>query len=110
MVETKCIEVDGAQPTVLKGSHPLSMQWQAFITLHRTLLHEHHDFFPARQHPAASPTLRRLASKYAMPARMWRHGIHSFIERMWSWLLSSTEDMLTFIYLAYHTMAVLYQA
>lgn len=24
--------------------------------------------------------LRRSASRYAMPARMWRHGIHSFLE------------------------------
>ncbi|KAH8743989.1 hypothetical protein F5883DRAFT_386086, partial [Diaporthe sp. PMI_573] len=50
------------------------------IALHRTLLHEHYDFFLASQHPSASPALRRLASKYAMPVRMWRHGVHSFIE------------------------------
>src|SRR4051812_46843301 len=55
-------------------------QWQALIALHRTLLHEHHDFFLASQHPSANPALRRLVSKYAMPARMWRHGIHSFLE------------------------------
>jgi hypothetical protein len=61
----------GAQPKLN------NKQWQALIALHRTLLHEHHDFFLASQHPSASPTLRRLASKYKIPARMWQHGIHS---------------------------------
>ncbi|KAK4182004.1 hypothetical protein QBC35DRAFT_468405, partial [Podospora australis] len=44
MVESKCIEVDNAQ-----DSNPVNKlnndQWQALIALHRTLLHEHHDFF-----------------------------------------------------------------
>ena len=52
-------------------------QWQALIALHQTLLYEHHDIFLASQHPSSSPALKRLATKYAMPARMWRHGIHS---------------------------------
>jgi len=82
MVEAKCIEVDNKQATLAQadpGAQPKlnNEQWQALIALHRTLLHEHHDFFLASQHPSASPALRRLASKYAMPARMWRHGIHS---------------------------------
>jgi hypothetical protein len=82
MVEAKCIEVDNKQAALTQadlGVHPKlnNEQWQALIALHRTLLHEHHDFFLASQHPSASATLRRLASKYAMPARMWRHGIHS---------------------------------
>jgi hypothetical protein len=49
------------------------------IALHRTLLHEHHDFFLASQHPRASPAVRRLLAKYDMPARVWRHGIPSFL-------------------------------
>lgn len=84
MVEAKCIEVDNKQATLASepAGHPKlnNEQWQALIALHRTLLHEHHDFFLASQHPSASPALRRLAAKYAMPARMWRHGIHSFLE------------------------------
>jgi hypothetical protein len=76
MVEAKCIEVDNKQATLAQadpsGQPKLNNeQWQALIALHRTLLHEHHDFFLASQHPSASPALRRLASKYAMPARMW---------------------------------------
>ncbi|OTA99254.1 hypothetical protein M426DRAFT_27666 [Hypoxylon sp. CI-4A] len=108
MVESKCIEVDNAQST--QNDTKLSNeQWQALIALHRTLLHEHHDFFLASQHPSASPALRRLASKYAMPARMWRHGIHSFLELLRHRLPYSLEHMLTFIYLAYSMMALLYE-
>ncbi|KAH6605269.1 telomerase-binding est1a [Trichoderma cornu-damae] len=110
MVESKCIEVDNAQSA--NKDCPMQLnneQWQALIALHRTLLHEHHDFFLASQHPSASPALRRLASKYAMPARMWRHGIHSFLELLRHRLPLSLEHMLTFIYIAYSMMALLYE-
>ena len=114
MVEAKCIEVDNKQATLASadpGAHPKlnNEQWQALIALHRTLLHEHHDFFLASQHPSASPALRRLASKYAMPARMWRHGIHSFLELLRHRLPASLDHMLAFIYLAYSMMALLYE-
>ncbi|OIW33054.1 hypothetical protein CONLIGDRAFT_162006 [Coniochaeta ligniaria NRRL 30616] len=112
MVEAKCIEVDNAQNAqdADAGNGKLNHeQWQALIALHRTLLHEHHDFFLASQHPSASPALRRLASQYAMPARMWRHGIHSFLELLRKRLPASLEHMLAFIYLAYSMMALLYE-
>ncbi|KAI9649245.1 hypothetical protein NHQ30_001813 [Ciborinia camelliae] len=114
MVEAKCIEVDNKQATLAQGDPPTqprlnNEQWQALIALHRTLLHEHHDFFLASQHPSASPALRRLASKYAMPARMWRHGIHSFLELLRHRLPASLDHMLAFIYLAYSMMALLYE-
>lgn len=108
MVESKCIEVDNAQSSQ-NDAKLNNEQWQALIALHRTLLHEHHDFFLASQHPAASPALKRLATKYAMPARMWRHGIHSFLELLRHRLPLSLEHMLTFIYLAYSMMALLYE-
>ena len=108
MIESKCIEVDTAQSQ--NTDHQLSPeQWQALIALHRTLLHEHHDFFLASQHPVASDALKRLAAKYAMPARMWRHGIHSFLELLRHRLPHSYHQMLTFIYLAYGMMALLYE-
>ncbi|UZP43647.1 hypothetical protein NXS19_011459 [Fusarium pseudograminearum] len=111
MVETKCIEVNNtlSAPNTEANNKLHNEQWQALIALHRTLLHEHHDFFLASQHPSASPALRRLASKYAMPARMWRHGIHSFLELLRHRLPSSIEHMLSFIYLAYSMMALLYE-
>jgi hypothetical protein len=110
MVEKKYVEIDNqqaqnqAEGRTIKLSHE---QWQALIALHRTLLHEHHDFFLASQHPSASPALRKLAAKYAMPARMWRHGIHSFLELLRHRLPDSLDHMLAFIYLAYSMMALL---
>jgi hypothetical protein len=114
MVETKCIHVDRAQAAAAQENpdpnHKLaSDHWQALIALHRTLLHEHHDFFLASQHPSASPALRRLAGKYSMPARMWKHGIHSFLELLRRRLPDSIDYMLAFIYLAYQMMALLYE-
>jgi hypothetical protein len=106
MIESKCIEVDGAQSSN-KDVQLTGDQMLALIALHRTLLHEHHDFFLASQHPAANQALRRLPSKYSMPARMWRHGIHSFLELLRHALPESYEHMLTFIYLAYSMMTLL---
>ena len=117
MVEAKCIEVDNKQtlsglqdPETDRQPKPSNEQWQALVALHRTLLHEHHDFFLASQCPSASPALRRLAVKYTMPARMWRHGIHSFLELLRHRLPDSLEHMLAFIYLAYSMMTLLYEA
>lgn len=108
MVEKKCVEITQARA---KSANKLSNdQWQALIALHRTLLQEHHDFFLASQHPTASPALRRLAKKYAMPARMWRHGIHSFLELLRQQLPDSLEHMLAFVYIAYSMMALLMES
>lgn len=108
MVEKKCVEICQQQSqTTNKLSNE---QWQALIALHRTLLHEHHDFFLASQHPTASPALRRLPTKYAMPARMWRHGIHSFLELLRHRLPYSLEHMLSFVYLAYQMMGLLMES
>ncbi|KAI9852186.1 MAG: hypothetical protein M1824_002067 [Vezdaea acicularis] len=115
MIEAKCMDVDAKQTKAAQEAEPGKLpeltqeQSQALIALHRTLLHEHHDFFLASQHPSASPSLRRLAGKYAMPARMWRHGIHSFLELLRHRLPGSLEYMLQFIYLAYSIMALLFE-
>jgi len=115
MVEGKCIQVDAKQAALAReapvGTQPKlnNEQWQALIALHRTLLHEHHDFFLASQHPSATPAVRRLAIKYAMPARLWRHGIHSFLELLRNRLPDSLDHMLAFIYLAYSMMTLLYE-
>lgn len=115
MLEAKCIDVDEKQFIIAQEKSSLRLtslsneQWQALITLHKTLLHEHHDFFLASQHPSASPALSRLAAKYSMPARMWRHGIHAFLEVLRHRLPESLEHMLAFIYIAYSMMALLYE-
>ncbi|KAK5312202.1 hypothetical protein LTR93_011417 [Exophiala xenobiotica] len=62
MLEKKCIEICQQQSQIT--TKLTNDQWQALIALHRTLLHEHHDFFFASQHPTASPALRRLPTKF----------------------------------------------
>ncbi|CAH0025575.1 unnamed protein product [Clonostachys rhizophaga] len=69
MIETKCIELDNAKLPD-SGVRELSKeQWQALISLHRTLLEE--------TLRSAGLPLYWLASKNSIPARMWRHDIHS---------------------------------
>ncbi|CAI7671135.1 unnamed protein product [Penicillium viridicatum] len=108
MVEKKCIEIDRQQA---QSKDELSQaQWQTFVSLHRTLLYEHHDFFLASQHPSAGPVLKELAQKYAMPARMWRYGVHSFLELLRQKLPGSMEYMLDFIYLSYSMITLLLES
>jgi hypothetical protein len=108
-VEFICIHVNRAQAAAAQDTTErlASDHWQAIIAIHRTLLHEHHDFLLASQHPSASPALRRLAAKYSMPARMWKHGIHRVLELLRRRLPGSIDYMLAFIYLAYQMMALL---
>lgn len=94
-VETKCLDIAQDPPRASSGLS--SGQWQNIIAHHRSLLHEHHDFLIASQHPQASPALRRLATKYAMPTRMWHHGIQSFLELLWQRCPETLEHMLTYL-------------
>jgi hypothetical protein len=59
------------------------------------------------QHPSPSE-LDRLALKYPMPAHMWRHGIHAYLEQFRHRLPETFEYLLAFIYLAYQ-MAILHE-
>lgn len=69
LFEGKCLQVDNKQAQIARDApegHVPKLtddQWQALIALHRTLLHEHHDFFLASQHPSAThtPAVRKLA-------------------------------------------------
>jgi len=63
----------------------------------------------ASQHPSASLELSRLAAKYSIPARIWRYGIHAFLEVLRHRLPESLEHMLAFIYIAYSMMTLLYE-
>lgn len=112
MVESKCIHVDRAQAIAPQDPDQKLApdHWQALIALHRTLLHEHYDIFLASQHPSGSPALRRLAAKYTMPARMWKHGTHTFLELLRQKIPEAgLEYMSAFLYPAYQMMAILYE-
>ncbi|KAH9832696.1 Est1 DNA/RNA binding domain [Teratosphaeria destructans] len=106
-VEARCINIDAAQSD--SKSSLSQEEWQALIALHRTLLYEHHDFLMATQHPSANGELRGLAAKFSMPARMWKHGIHAFLEVLRHHRPASQDHMLAFIYLSYQMMALLYE-
>jgi hypothetical protein len=106
MVEAMCIKIDSQKASHLE-ERLSTEQWQALAALHRTLLYEHHDFLMATQHPSANPALLGLATKYSMPARMWKHGIHAFLEVLRHRRPESQEYMLAFIYLAYQMMSLL---
>ena len=60
----------------------------------------------ASQHPSASRALKGLIEKYRMPARMWKHAIHNFLELLRYRLPHSLGHMLKFILLAYGMMAL----
>ncbi|KAK0310398.1 hypothetical protein LTR01_003550 [Friedmanniomyces endolithicus] len=108
IAEARCVKLDAAQAN--NPSAELSRsQWQALIALHRTLLYEHHDFLMATQHPSATPDLKALPAMYSMPARMWKYGIHDFLEVLRSRRPTSQDPMLSFIYLAYQMVALLYE-
>lgn len=117
LVEARCIEIDNKQATLAQadpGALPKlnNEQWQALVALHRTLLHEHHDFFLASQNPSASPALRQLGSKYALPARMWRHAMLASLELLKDHLPPSPDDLhfkLNFLQLAYTMMDLLHE-
>ncbi|KAH6704280.1 hypothetical protein BKA61DRAFT_636082 [Leptodontidium sp. MPI-SDFR-AT-0119] len=94
MVEAKCIEVDNEQATLAQAdptSQPRlnNQQWQALIS--------------------CIVPLKRLATKHAMSARLWRHAIHSFLEILRHSLRASLEHMLAFLYPAYSMTALLYE-
>lgn len=105
MVEKKCVEIDLEQQQLKRKLS--NEQWQALIALHRTLLHEHHDFFLASQHPAASPALRNLPYKYGLPERMWTHGVSHFLDLLRHHSPHEKAHMLSFVYLAYDMLAKL---
>ena len=104
IVEKKCIEMDKqhtGSPNKLSDH-----EWQSLISLHQTLLHKHRKFFLASQHLSVSPVLKQTSEEYAMPARMWCHGIHSFLELLRHRLPDTLEHMLAFLHSAYSMMTL----
>ncbi|KAF2400607.1 hypothetical protein EJ06DRAFT_576685, partial [Trichodelitschia bisporula] len=109
--ESKCGHVDKSQVAALNDGALLEdPHFQALVALHRTLLHEHHDLILASQHHLAilarpfslyedhdffltsqysmiTQGVPRNEQKCTMPARMWKHGIHSFLELLHSRVL-----------------------
>jgi hypothetical protein len=107
MVEWKCIQIERQlciQQLASNTNKISNEHWQVLIALHRALLHEHHDFYLACHHPSASTALRGLARKYAMPARMWEHGLNGFLKILRSQMPGTSEHMLAYLDHAYSVL------
>ena len=76
-------------------------------TQHDFLYYDHHDFLLATRYPSAIPALRGLAAKYLMPVRMWKHGIHAFLELLRHRQPDPQDYMPVFIYTGYQTTLLL---
>ncbi|KAL6359144.1 hypothetical protein LRP88_07361 [Fusarium phalaenopsidis] len=109
-LESKCIITrHDAVLAPSAGSKVQAKQWQALISLHETLLGEYLDFFLAIHDPLVGRAMRQLVSKYAMPARVWRHGIHSLLELMRQHLSDSLEYLLGYLNFAFGMVALFYE-
>jgi hypothetical protein len=84
-------------------------RWQILFTLHEILLYKHHDFFFISQHSFASLESSRLIAKYLISAKMWHHEIHVFLKIFRHKLLNFLDYMLTFVYIAYFIIILLYE-
>ncbi|KAJ5947434.1 hypothetical protein N7466_000449 [Penicillium verhagenii] len=103
--EEDCIEKDKEYAETKQDlSKP---QWQEMVEMHLKLLYEHHNFFLASHHPIADEELKQKAAENAMPSRMWRYGIHSFLELLRQKLPKSLGHMQKFIYNAYPMITLL---
>jgi hypothetical protein len=110
--ELRCIEVDViySSPSGAQELKEDNEKLQKLVGLHCKLLNMHQDFFMTSHHPSASPALRKLPLKYALPARMWRCGIHSLLELLRRLLPHSLEHMLAFIHFAYGMLEICFEA
>lgn len=109
IVEAKCINVDETLTSRDVERQLTDSQWQALIALHKTLLHEHHDFFLASRHPSASSKLSIFAANYSIPRRIWRYGLHACLVFLTHQLPNSLDHILSLIHIACSVLAPLYE-
>ena len=115
MVEAKYIDVDERQAATAfdneatQRTRPTDEQWKSPINLHKVLLHEHHDFFLASQHPSASLQLKKLSAMYKTPQQMWCYCIGTFLESFHHQLSDSLEHMHALISSAYSMTTLLFE-
>ncbi|KAJ5389779.1 uncharacterized protein N7496_000847 [Penicillium cataractarum] len=66
----------------------------------------HYDFLLASQSPISGSELREIPGNYQMPARMWRYGIHLFLDLLLENLPDSLDFLIEFTQLAYSMMTL----
>ncbi|XWX00704.1 hypothetical protein V2A60_008725 [Cordyceps javanica] len=90
-----------------QSSRPLSIGQAGPSEVHPADMSTMPGFSLFRQPETKPITQEQLISE--VKARMWRHGIQSFLELLRKRLPASREHMLTFICIAYNTMTLLYE-
>jgi hypothetical protein len=98
MVEKKCVEI--VQKHAQTRNELSNEQWQALIALHRTLLHEYHDFFLASQHPVAPKALQTLPVRHDLPGRLWRVGNRTILDLLKRALPDHLKSMMQYVLLS----------
>lgn len=106
MVERKCIAID---KNLFETREILdNQQWQGLSALHHRLLQEYYNFLVFSQYPSPSSELHK--PEVEMTARMWRHGIQSFLQLLMLHLPASLEHTSAFICRAYEYFTLLHEA
>lgn len=111
-VEKMCNEVDRIEYAKVQAGniqHIPRERYNQLVSLHQTLLYDQYDFFFSCSHPDATPQLRQLPHKYGMRERIWKSGIHTFLEVLRHHLPESSEHMSTFLRIAYKVVCQLYE-
>lgn len=79
-------------------------------SMHKRLLLAYYEFYLNTQQPSANPYVRIRILKYAIPGRLWRHGIHSFLEHLRGGLPRTSGHLSRFLHFAYDTVTLLCEA
>jgi len=109
LLETKCIQVDQQVALQYQGNERTitPVYWKALSEIHRKLLNEHVDMFLCSQHPSGGPALKRLIERYNIAARLWKHGIESYVELLRRALPESLDFLKSYLHLVYGILSML---
>ncbi|KFY02133.1 hypothetical protein V490_00608 [Pseudogymnoascus sp. VKM F-3557] len=100
--ENKCIE-EHAQlrrdaPSRTQLYPDLIHRSKALMNLSKALINKHWNFLIACNSPYATDKMRCLPSREMMPARLWRHAIHSLLEILRNWHPTAQVDFIDMVH------------
>ncbi|PYH41701.1 uncharacterized protein BP01DRAFT_279189, partial [Aspergillus saccharolyticus JOP 1030-1] len=83
----------------------LMKKFRVFTNVHLQLLQEHQDLLSLCSNSEAGPKVKSMPDTYMLTIRLWRHGIHDYLEIMRHHLPESLDYMLLFIHHSYSMLA-----